>query len=178
MTEKDIDIQEEETLNEETANEAVEETAVENEAAETETKAEAEEEARTLTVPDLSGLSMTEAATLLSGSGFTFRFEGQSGSVTGQTPAPGTVVKRGGATVTLRLGDGEPKTVTVPDVVKKDLGDAGTLLTRAGLNIGFCRGDNWLGGDRTVTAQSPAAGQVVPVGTVVTLHFPYDESEE
>ena len=45
MTEKDINIQEEETLNEETANEAVEdETVVENEATEAEAKAESEEE--------------------------------------------------------------------------------------------------------------------------------------
>ena len=45
MTEKNINIQEEETLNEETANEAVEdETVVENEATEAEAKAESEEE--------------------------------------------------------------------------------------------------------------------------------------
>jgi molecular chaperone GrpE len=45
MKEKDIHIEDEETLNEETANEAVaDETAVENEAAEAEAKAEAEEE--------------------------------------------------------------------------------------------------------------------------------------
>ena len=139
---------------------------------------EAEEEARTLTVPDLSGLSMTAAAALLANSGFKFRFEGSGGLVTGQTPAPGAVIKRGGATVTLRFGEVPEKTVTVPDVVKKDLGDAGGILTSMGLNIGFSQGDNWIGGDRTVTAQSPAAGREVPVGTVVTLRFPYDESEE
>ncbi len=139
---------------------------------------EAEEEARTLTVPDLGGLSMADAAKLLAAAGFTFRFSGESGQVTGQTPAAGTVVRRIGATVTLRLGDAPDRTVTVPDVVKKELGDAGGILTGAGLNVGFCQGDGWLSGDRTVVAQSPAAGQQVPVGTVITLRFPYDESEE
>ena len=139
---------------------------------------EAEQEARTLTVPDLCGLSMTEAAKLLGASGFTVRFAGNSGQVTGQTPSPGTVVKRDGATVTLCLGEASERTVTVPDVVQKDLGDAGGILTGVGLNIGFCRGDGWLSGDRTVVAQTPAAGQQVPLGTVVMLQFPYDESEE
>lgn len=139
---------------------------------------EAEEDARTLTVPDLSGLSMTAAAELLARAGFTFRFEGEQGTVTGQTPLPSAVVKRGGATVTLRLGDSPQKTVTVPDVTAKELGVAGSVLAGVGLNIGFCHGDNWIGGDRTVTAQSPAAGKEVPIGTVVTLRFPYDESEE
>lgn len=139
---------------------------------------EDEEAERTLTVPDLGGLTVEAATALLQNSDFSFSFAGQGDRVVSQSPAAGSSVIREGAKLVLMLGEDVADTVTVPHLVGERGSIANQKLIDLGLNIAVVGGRNPASGDATVAKQYPAAGETVPVGTVVTLYFPYEEKRE
>ena len=70
--------------------------------------------------------------------------------------------------------DKETETLTtkVPDVTGMSAVAANQVLINAGLNIRILGTKNYLSGtEATVISQSVAAGEVVPVGTVVEVTF-------
>ncbi|TFV59307.1 Stk1 family PASTA domain-containing Ser/Thr kinase [Geodermatophilus sp. DF01-2] len=121
-----------------------------------------------VTVPAVVGLSPEEATANLEALGFTVeRAEGRSadvdpGEVMAVTPASGQQAPYR-STVTLQVSAGPPQ-VTVPDVVGKSQAEATALLEAAGLQVRVSQ----FFGDR-VFRQSPAAGEVVEMGTPVTI---------
>jgi hypothetical protein len=122
-------------------------------------------------MPDLVGKTEHQAATALDALGpgeIAVRRQpgGQAaGTVLAQTPKAGTPLEAG-ATVTLTISAGVA--VAIPELVGMTGPDAIVALNRAGLLLGAITGDEGRG---RVTAQSPAPGQRVPVGTSVALTF-------
>jgi serine/threonine-protein kinase len=121
-----------------------------------------------VTVPAVVGLSPEEATANLQGLGFTVkRSEGRSkdvdpGEVMAVDPASGQQAPYQ-STVTIQVSVGLPQ-VTVPDVVGKSEREATALLEAAGLQVKVSQ----FFGDR-VLRQSPQAGDVVDLGTSVTI---------
>jgi serine/threonine-protein kinase len=119
-------------------------------------------------VPDVTGLSPEAATSNLRDLGFTVkRTEGRSadvdaGEVMAVTPAPGTSAQYE-STVTIQVSVGVPQ-VPVPDVVGRSQQEATALLEGAGLRVEV----NEFFGDR-VLRQTPRAGEVVDIGTPVTI---------
>ena len=139
---------------------------------------EAEQALATLTVPDCSGWSAAEAAATLRHAGFSVELVGEGQVITAQSPAAGSKLQREGATVRLTLGDAAPSMLTVPSVVGMTASAASKLLIDMGFNIRLSGAKDFALTDKTITGQLPAAGTELPVADVVTLIFPYDESEE
>ena len=82
--------------------------------------------------------------------------------------------------VILYAGNDIPeKTIKVPDVIGRTAASANGMIINAGLNIRIEGTRNYLSGTgAVVVSQSPAAGEVVPEGAVVTVTFRYmDESD-
>ena len=86
------------------------------------------------------------------------------GSVVRQDPAAGTLFRGGKVTVVVSKG---PEMVRVPDVERKQEGEARAILERAGFKVTVQR---FLGGAfGTVRLQDPAGGSMAPKGSTVTL---------
>ncbi len=79
---------------------------------------EEELENKTVTVPDLMGLSRERAEALLKDSAFAVRFEGEGDTVLSQLPKAGTSVHEAGATLVLTLGSAK-STLSVPNLVRR-----------------------------------------------------------
>jgi beta-lactam-binding protein with PASTA domain len=126
-------------------------------------------------VPNLMGQPLTAAQSSLAAAGLQLgdtssvaAGDARPGTVLGQAPSPGTVVRRG-ARVSVRVA-GTPS-CTVPNVVRSPeplrLQAATLILERAGLRARATT----VGGDfQVVVGQSPRAGENVPCGSTVTLH--------
>ena len=144
-----------------------------------------EEEAKSLsiTTPDYSSAkwwSPQTAKTYAEKLGFEVEIVGGGSIVTGQIPAAGSMVLKSNAKLILYTGNEEPRdTVKVPDVTGKTAAAANQTLINGGFNIKI-EGSKYYfeGGVATVESQYPAAGTLVPVGTVVTVNFGYYEDAE
>ena len=140
-----------------------------------------EEELENLTVkvPTLTGLSASDACSLLEGLGIAAECRGEGHVVSAQIPAAGSVILQGGAKVVLTVGsDTGSGEVTVPSLVGVSAAEANRLLRACGLNITVCGAKDYYKVDKTVTAQSPAAGTVLPPGESVSIYFSYDAVKE
>ncbi|MGY1638031.1 Stk1 family PASTA domain-containing Ser/Thr kinase [Geodermatophilus sp. SYSU D00742] len=119
-------------------------------------------------VPAVVGLSPDEAAANLQALGFTVqRTEGRSadvdpGEVMAVDPAAGQAAPHR-STVTIQVSVGLPQ-VTVPDVVGRSEEEATAALRAAGLQVQVSQ----FFGNR-VLRQTPSAGEVVDIGTSVTI---------
>lgn len=139
---------------------------------------EQEEALRSKTVPDLTGLSREKAADLLMGAGFLFEFSGEGDTVTGQSPAVGSEITGSEAKILLTLGDGVTSEATVPNLIGMSASLAIETLLRVGFNLSVAGAKDFALSDKTVKNQFPAAGSVLPRGSVITLYFPFDEVAE
>ncbi|SNX95006.1 serine/threonine protein kinase [Geodermatophilus sabuli] len=121
-----------------------------------------------VTVPAVVGLPPEEATANLQALGFTVeRSEGRSadvdaGEVMAVSPAAGQQAPHQ-STVTIQVSAGLPQ-VTVPDVVGKSEDEAVAALEAAGLQAKVSQ----FFGNR-VLRQTPSAGEVVDIGTSVTI---------
>jgi beta-lactam-binding protein with PASTA domain len=121
-----------------------------------------------VTVPAVVGLSPEEATANLQALGFTVqRTEGRSadvdpGEVMAVDPAAGQAAPYQSA-VAIQVSVGLPQ-VTVPDVVGKSEEEATAALEAAGLEVKVSQ----FFGNR-VLRQTPSAGEVVDIGTSVTI---------
>lgn len=99
---------------------------------------------------------------------------GNTGKVTSQSPAAGTMVPKGTTVTLVYTSDkADNAQVSVPNEVGRiDLDTAETDIKKAGLNV-RATGDisKAKGNKGKVTAQSPAAGTKVSKGTTVTLTY-------
>jgi stage V sporulation protein D (sporulation-specific penicillin-binding protein) len=116
-------------------------------------------------VPNVRNLPVDEAFSILKAEGFKVAEEGTGGYVLEMTPQPGVLVDKG-TTVLVSLYT-EPiitEDVKVPDLSGRSMRDAALLLHEKGLKIR-------IEGTGVVEKQNPAAGTVVPSGTIVEVRF-------
>ena len=134
------------------------------------TFAEEDPAGRQIVMEDLTGLTETEACTIIKNQGLTSRNIGTAERVTAQIPAPGSAIP-GNSQVILYFGD-EPKqrTAAVPDFFGMNRQQAHDAAGALGLYI-LVTGNTELSPNVTVTAQSEPKDTEVPVGTTITLTF-------
>ena len=125
---------------------------------------------QTVTVTDMTGMTLQEAQTLLKQQTLTAKCQGDGETVTAQIPSPGTAVS-GGSEILLYFGDvpGE-QTVEVPDFTGMNRQQAEAAAGQLGLYI-VAEGNRELSPKVVVTVQSHPKGTKVPAGTAITLTF-------
>ena len=143
-------------------------------------EAEYNEEAlkkQTITAPFLIQSSTEGAIEFAENMGFKIVVIGDGEKVKAQSPAPGSQLNRGSATIylyTTSEAANEQKTVRVPDLTgeKTTAYAANGMLLNLGLNIGITINESHLSGnDAFVVSQDIAPGTEVPIGTVVNVTF-------
>ncbi len=87
-----------------------------------------------------------------------------------QVPGAGELVPQGGTVVIYTEEISADQMVAVPDVKGKTGSAANQMITDAGLNFA-ASGEGIEGSQNVAVSQSPAAGESVAPGTVVTVEF-------
>jgi len=124
-----------------------------------------------VTMPRVAGRTVKDAADSLAKKNLKYRTIGEGDTVTGQLPAANANIP-GGSSVILYLGDAVPEeTGTVPNVVgltyeaaKTKLEEAGFFMRASGVSVYYAN-------TTTAESQKLAAGETVPIGTVVDVGF-------
>ena len=122
--------------------------------------------------PSMVGRDIPGAKKALEDSGFTVRVIGEGQSVLHQIPESGKSIRKGGLIILYTEGSDASQTVTVPKLTGMRIGDANRAAANAGLNIKLT--GNFKSSSLTTYRQSIEAGEVVPLGTSVTVHFVSD----
>lgn len=121
-------------------------------------------------VEDFSGLTKSEAETILKEHSLSAEFVGTGETVTGQIPEKGATVP-GGSQMILYLGEEVPEqTVKVPDFTGMHRQQAADEAGKLGLYI-LAAGNDEISPQVVVTSQSIQKGEQVPRGTTITLNF-------
>ena len=125
---------------------------------------------RTATVPDVMGMSHSDAAERLTYEGFRFMSQGEGAMVTEQVPAAGTEMDFG-AMVIIYSDVGEEgasivdeNAVEVPNIIGMSLMEAHRTLETHGLKMR-------ISGSGVATEQSPAGGRIAQIGDTVRVTF-------
>jgi eukaryotic-like serine/threonine-protein kinase len=127
-----------------------------------------------VTVPDVTGNTLSKATTALDKAGFkvgTVSYQQATGKAQGtvvsQTPAGGSSAKKGSAVELVAVGT---SVQVVPNVVGMTQSEATTALAQAGLTLGTVSGVYSSSAPQgIVTGQAPAATITVPSGSKVGL---------
>ena len=129
----------------------------------------------TVAVPDVVGQTQDDAVAALEDAGFTTSVEEQAsddveeGLVISTNPNGGTEVAPG-TEVTVVVSTG-PEDVEVPDVAGLTADEATSVLEAVGLTITVVDDPDDPDPDGVVIYQDPAAGEIVPSGTDVTVEM-------
>ena len=125
-------------------------------------------------MPDVTGLTVKEAKSLLTKQGLFAETDGMSDSVSAQAPAAGATLPFGG-TVMLYTYDKEPiravDLVSVPDVSGLSMVEAGRQLRARGFEME-------IKGSGLAVSQQPGAGQYAALGTIVQVTFQLPQGTE
>lgn len=114
-------------------------------------------------VPNVVRLSRAQAVAALESAGLRLgRVSGRGGVVRGQSPEPGTTVRRG-SPVDITVGS-VTRLVTVPRVIGLTPEDAASVLTDRRLVLGQVSGDG-----EKIRGQRPRPGTRVPAGSAVNV---------
>lgn len=128
---------------------------------------EEEQAAKSVTMPDLTGMTYSDAEASLKALGLSCTSQGSEARITAQIPAAGATVA-GGTKAVLYLGGTKPeKQVTVPQLTGMTLSQARTALQNLGLYIRASGGVS--DGAQTVTKQDVSSSEQVDYGTVITV---------
>ncbi len=122
---------------------------------------------RTLTVPDVTGMTVREAAAALKEAGFQHMLDGTGQTVTGQLPEAGAEMTEKSIVMLYVEGARDPSQdayVEVPDVTGLSVSEANRLIQSYGLEMR-------ISGSGVACEQSPAAGDFVTPTTRVTVLF-------
>ncbi len=126
--------------------------------------------AQAVVMPELIGMTQTQAQQTLEKLGLTGVFQGTQETVTAQLPLAGETVP-GASQVLVYLGAApEDKKVTVPDFTGMNRQQASDAAGKLGLYI-LVSGNTQITPDVTVAAQSVGKDTQVSVGTTVRLEF-------
>ncbi len=137
---------------------------------------EAEVKALNRTTPDLKDNKLDAAKNKLTNSDLRCQVVGGGDTVLRQVPEAGKPIPKEGIVV-LYTEEAEEPTAKVPDFKGKTLAEANKLAADAGINLQFS-GVGLENGEAKGGDQSVAAGTQVPLGTVVTVTFIYQDTIE
>ena len=126
-------------------------------------------------VPDVEGMSLSEAQRSLAGTGFGCRVIGSGGEVSAQLPSAGSEIAAG-SEVILYAGGEAAGSAVVPDLSGMGYAEAREALAELGLFISS-GGTGGLDGGRVVSGQDAAAGSAAASGSVITVTL-CDNGEE
>ena len=120
-----------------------------------------------VTMPDVTGMNVTDARAILREAGIDSVTDGTNMTVTGQLPPAGTDVTEGFCAMLFVTGDAAPTAqdyTQVPDVIGLPMRESAQRLRENGLQMDAQ-------GSGVAKTQSPAAGRFAPAGSVVTVQF-------
>jgi stage V sporulation protein D (sporulation-specific penicillin-binding protein) len=133
-----------------------------------------------VTVPNLRYYSINQAQASAQRVGLKLKVVGDGEYVLSQTPMGGSQIERENGVIVVYTGDAVAEnTLTVPNVIGMSALSANRYLINTGLNVRIEGTQNYTSGTGAVAvSQSPAAGEQVAPGTVVTVTFRYlDETD-
>ncbi len=134
---------------------------------------EDEKESMAVTVGNYRGSTVEEAKEKIGAKGFEVKVIGSGDVVAEQFPKEGTAVWGDAVIVLYTGGEAPAQTATVPDCIGLSAKDANKRIINSSLNI-YIEGSyrEGVGGAAAVAvSQSPAAGEKVTPGTIVTVSF-------
>ena len=129
------------------------------------------------TTPNVEGKSVKEACVMIENSKLTAKVIGDGTNIVRQVPEAGKSIPKGGTVVLYTEDSGEEKMVTVPDFSRKTLSQVNSLAVNAGLNVQIA-GVGIETGEAKSSEQSIAAGEKVPLGTVIKVTFIHEDQIE
>lgn len=134
---------------------------------------EEEKESMAVSVGDYRTLTVEEAKVKVESDGFAYKIIGNGDVVNEQFPRFGTAVSGNGIVVLYTGGEIPTDNVTVPNCIGMTAAAANKTVTNSNLNIylegSYREGVN--GAAAVAVSQSPAAGEKVMPGTVITVNF-------
>lgn len=135
---------------------------------------EKELENLTKTLPNYVGWSVADAKQSMGYLGIDYEVIGEGDKIVKMAPAGGSGVRKDGK-VYLYAGELQNSdNVKVPDVMGQSATIANHMIINSKLNINITGTTNYeTGAGAVVVSQSPAAGESVPKGTLVTVEFRY-----
>lgn len=138
---------------------------------------EEDEEYRTVTLPTLTGKTVEDAKAALKKLGIECTVEGGGATVTGQMPKAGqSVTVKNGYVIIYTDNKTSTESVTVPDLIGKDVKACLEILKAKGLNPDF---EGYVSSEGCYAlAQYPEAGTKVPTGTAINVEFRYKDDTE
>lgn len=141
------------------------------------TYTEAELENAQIGVSNYVGSTVENAEADLSWRETEYKIIGDGDVVTSQTPQAGDTMTKNGGVLYLYTGSTVPSNdITVPDLVGKTAEAANRILVNTGLNVSISGATGASGA--IVASQSPAAGETVAKGTVVTIDMRHEISSD
>ncbi len=130
-------------------------------------------------VEDYQSLSVSRAKSAVLSRGLRCTVVGDGDTVLSQIPAAGSIIhKNTGRVILYTDNTTSSDTVTVPNVIGKTATEANRILINAGFNVSFSGALNFdVGAGAIVIAQTPTEG-ILPRGSVISLTFRFNDSEE
>ncbi len=124
-----------------------------------------------VSVPNVTGLSVDEAAQSLESEDLIVKIIGSGDKVSLQLPAANTILYSGNTVLIYTDSDSDTsRTAIVPNLVGKPAAECNSLLQQCGLNIKVI-GDNLNYSTTVAVSQSIAPGTEVEKGTLITVKF-------
>ncbi len=135
---------------------------------------EEEEKLLASEIPNYTGLEMGAAVSFAESRGFAVTVVGEGKYVTSQSPKAQSLYSGETGKMVFYTDDTEPEEKSVPDVVGKTLVEANRAITDAGFNLRISGAYDADGkGGAVVVSQSPAAGEKVQNGSVISIELRY-----
>ncbi|MBE6763049.1 MAG: PASTA domain-containing protein [Ruminococcaceae bacterium] len=128
--------------------------------------------------PAVEGLDIATAEAMVQSEGLTVRVKGDGATVVKQVPEAGQSIPADGTVVlyTDQLSY-ESEMTTVPDFTGYSVSGASELAESCGLNL-YLSGTDLEDGGALASLQSIAPGTEVPLGTIITVEFIYQDTIE
>ena len=137
---------------------------------------EAELEAMTGKVKDVTGQLVHDAMTVLRLQGYSVTVVGEGTTVVAQSPEAKSQLSAGG-TITLYTDESLiPKEIEVPDVTGMSVTEVNNAIIGAGLRLKLI-GVSESATDQVAYSQTPAAGEMVMPGTIIEVSFTLNTEE-
>jgi len=123
-------------------------------------------------IPEVVGMSLSEAQGTLANNGFKYLVVGEGDKVISQMPKAGTRLGANAICILYTAEGSDGQTAVVPDVTQMSAYDCNYTLTNAGLNFKVTGpGKNIQNGAAMAIKQEPAPGTELPLGSVVSVEF-------
>ena len=119
------------------------------------------------------GQPVGEARQTLQADGFTVKVKGDGDEVVSQIPSGGQSVPKNGAIILYTSEEAKSEMQEMPDLTGLTMNEATNRLLSLGLNIKIA-GNSLMGSELHAYSQSVEAGEQIPFGTTVTVHFKSD----